>query len=173
VAAATVTYRRGADGRLDLGADAPFDVPGYLAAPLVARLATRDLTLHPVWYLWEDQAFWVITGTWSTLERRLAADPAFTLVVDTCAPADGQVRQVIARGRGTVTGYDAERARRKLVRYLGPDEDRWDPRFHTSGPAAAVSRFARLVPDRLRVADLSFRPAAHAPHPPHDPYPST
>ncbi|EDY47727.1 conserved hypothetical protein [Streptomyces clavuligerus] len=138
----------------------PFDVAAFLARPLVARLATRPLSVRPVWYLWEDETFWVITGSWSSLSRQLAADPAFTLVVDECEAADGRVRQVIARGTGAVTGIDAPRARRKLSRYLGPDESRWDPRFRLDGPAAGENRWARLVPDRLWTADLSFRPSA-------------
>lgn len=131
----------------------------YLARPLVARLATHRLAVQPVWYLWEDETFWVITGGWSRLPRRLAHSSSFTLVVDDCELATGRVRQVVAQGRGEITGFDVPRARRKLRRYLGPDEARWDPRFAPGGPGAADNRWARLVPDRLRVLDLSFRPA--------------
>ncbi|MET7685883.1 pyridoxamine 5'-phosphate oxidase family protein [Streptomyces sp. NPDC005423] len=162
---AAITHRRGPDGHLGPCPQAPFAVDAFLAQPLVARLATHGLALQPVWYLWEDEEFWVITGTWSALERRLATDSAFALVVDTCDPGTGRVRQVLARGHGTVTAFDAPRGRRKLSRYLGPDEEHWDPRFRPDGSAATANRWARLVPDSLRIADLSFRPAAGVPAP--------
>jgi methylenetetrahydrofolate reductase (NADPH) len=38
-------------------------------------------------------------------------------------------RQVIARGRAELLPFDVPRGRRKLARYLGGDEGRWDDRF--------------------------------------------
>ncbi|MFG2222856.1 pyridoxamine 5'-phosphate oxidase family protein [Streptomyces sp. NPDC048644] len=141
--------------------DAPFDVPAFLAQPLVARLATDGPVVRPVWYLWEDESFWVFTGSWSRLPDRLARNPAFELVVDVCDPGTGLTRQVVASGRGRTVAFDTARARRKLVRYLGPDESRWDARFALSeSTAASGALWARLDPDVLRVADLSFTPSA-------------
>lgn len=154
---ATVTLQVGPDG-LCGAENAPFDPAVFLARPLVARLATQPLVIQPVWYLWEDTDFWVITGPWSTLSRRLAADSAFSLVVDECDLRTGRTRQVIARGSGTVVGGGTDRARRKLTRYLGPDETSWDPRFRP-GPDLL---WARLTPTTLRVADLSFQTPAPA-----------
>ncbi|WP_320775604.1 pyridoxamine 5'-phosphate oxidase family protein [Streptomyces sp. CRN 30] len=155
------TRRGGALQPLD---EAPFDVAAFLAMPLVARLATAGPVIRPVWFLWEEEAFWVLTGTWSGLGRQLAADPAFGLVVDTCDLRSGTVRQVIGYGTGEVLPFDTARGRRKLVRYLGPDEASWDPRFSMAGaPHARGVRWARLTPDRLIVNDQSFRPAAGRP----------
>lgn len=149
------------DGRFTFPADAPFDVAEFLAAPRVVHVATTGPTVRPVWFLWEDDAFWVFIGPWSKLEQRLTRDPVFDLVIDVCDLATGLVRQVAARGRGEVVPLDAPRARRKLVRYLGSDEERWDPRFSLHGDVAARGlRWARLRPDRLIVRDLSFRPAS-------------
>ncbi|MEU3660021.1 pyridoxamine 5'-phosphate oxidase family protein [Streptomyces sp. NPDC032940] len=139
--------------------DAPFDVERFLARPLVARLATDGPTVRPVWFLWEDECFWVLTGAWSRLPRRLAKNPAFELVVDTCDLDTGVTQQVVAGGQGGIVPLDNARARRKLVRYLGPDEAVWDPRFalgDASGSGGTL--WARLVPDVLRIADLSFTP---------------
>jgi hypothetical protein len=148
-------------GRFTFPGDAPFDVAEFLAAPHVARVGTAGPTVRPVWFLWEDNAFWVFIGPWSKLEQRLARDPLFDLVIDVCDLATGLVRQVAARGRGDVVALDAPRARRKLVRYLGFDEERWDPRFSLHGDVAARGlRWARLTPDRLIVRDLSFQPAS-------------
>lgn len=85
--------------------------------------------MRPTWFLWEDQAFWILTGPWARLPRQVQADPAIALVVDECNLATGLVRQVIARGRAEVLPFDVPRGRRKLTRYLGADQTRWDQRF--------------------------------------------
>ncbi|MFE5118528.1 pyridoxamine 5'-phosphate oxidase family protein [Streptomyces sp. NPDC056669] len=142
---------------------APFDVAAFLARPLVARLATEGPRVRPVWFLWEDHAFWVLTGPWARLAERLAHDPVFELVVDSCDLATGTVHQVIARGRGRVVDFDTDRGRRKLTRYLGEREELWDARFSLRGdPSARGTRWALLVPDTLWIADLSFRPPGEA-----------
>ncbi|MEU1949360.1 pyridoxamine 5'-phosphate oxidase family protein, partial [Streptomyces sp. NPDC020125] len=114
-------------------------------------------------FLWEDHAFWVLTGPWARLAERLARDPVFELVVDSCDLATGTVHQVIARGRGRVVDFDTDRGRRKLTRYLGEREELWDARFSLRGdPSARGTRWALLVPDTLWIADLSFRPPGEA-----------
>lgn len=54
-----------------------------LEAFLAHRVAASGPTVRPVWFLWEDKAFWWLTGSWSALARRLQQDPAVALVVDT------------------------------------------------------------------------------------------
>lgn len=137
----------------------PFDVDAFLMQPLVARVATSGPVVRPVWYLFEDGCFWVFTGPWSGLEKRLRESPAFDLCVDTCDLHTGLVRQVLARGAGYTQPLDAPRARRKLVRYLGADETAWDPRFSLAGDLVERGlRWARLVPSRITARDMSFRP---------------
>lgn len=138
--------------------DSLFPVEIFLQQPLVARLATAGPVVRPVWYLWEDEIFWVLTGTWSRLPERLRKDPAFELVVDTCDLDTGITLQVIATGHGSVVDFDVPRGRRKLVRYLGGDEPTWDDRFSLrDDPNARGLRWARLVPDELLICDVSFR----------------
>jgi hypothetical protein len=152
------------DGTFGDLAAAPFPVRPFLDRPLVARLATAGPVVRPVWFLWEEETFWVLTGTWSRLERRLSADPSFELVVDTCDLVTGEVRQVIGRGVGSVVPFDVPRGRRKLVRYLGPREELWPSRFSLHGdPNARGIRWARLAPDSLLVADQSFDAPADQP----------
>lgn len=135
-----------------------FDVDAYLSQPLTARLATNGPTLRPVWYLWEDDAFWWLTGPWSRLAEHLRDDLRVVVLVDTCDLTTGEVRQVTASGRAEIVPYDAERARRKLRRYLGTEESLWDSRFHPDGMARSAS-FVRLLPDRLTARDLSYQRA--------------
>ncbi|MFF0744938.1 pyridoxamine 5'-phosphate oxidase family protein [Streptomyces sp. NPDC004111] len=98
-----------------------FDVDAFLRQPLTARIATGGPTVRPVWYLWEEGAFWILTGRWARLCDRVKDDPNVALVVDECDLATGLVRQVVARGRAELVPFDVPRGRRKLARYLGPD----------------------------------------------------
>ncbi|WP_026876841.1 pyridoxamine 5'-phosphate oxidase family protein [Jiangella gansuensis] len=52
------------------------DVDAFLARPLTARVATNGPTVRPAWYLWEDGAFWILTGPWARLADHVRADPA-------------------------------------------------------------------------------------------------
>lgn len=128
----------------------------FLVRPLVAHLATAGPAVRPVWYLWEEGAFWIITGSWSRAADQVDQDTKVSLVVDSCDLDRGEVLQVRAAGRAEIVPYDVGRARRKLARYQGPDETRWDPeRFALT--ADDGSRVLRLVPERLVARDLSYR----------------
>ena len=137
----------------------PVTVPSvaeFLEQPLVAHVATAAPTLRPVWFLWEDGAFWWITGSYSKLPELLRRDPTVRLVVDTCDLASGNVFQLNAAGKATVEPKDNDRIYRKLCRYLGPDRDRWPERFRAVLDNPDIE-LVRLVPDRtLRVVDQGF-----------------
>ncbi|MBT2899665.1 MULTISPECIES: pyridoxamine 5'-phosphate oxidase family protein [unclassified Streptomyces] len=141
---------------------APFDVDAFLSQPLTARIATDGPTVRPVWFLWEEGAFWVLTGPWTKLFHRVSADARIALVVDVCDIATGLVRQVIARGRAELVPFDVPRGRRKLVRYLGADESRWDARFHRylhDDPDERGTVWLRLSPSSVTANDLSYTAA--------------
>ena len=144
---------------------ADFDIDAFLAQPLTARVATNGPTVRPTWYLWEHQAFWILTGPWAKLLGRVTADPALAITVDVCDPAIGLVRQVIARGRAELLPFDVPRGTRMLSRYLGPDETRWDTRFRRylhDDPAERGTVWLRLSPTSLTATDLSYRAAGGA-----------
>jgi hypothetical protein len=135
-----------------------FDLNAFLAQPLVARLATSHASgprVRPIWYQFDDMAFWWITGLWSGLEDVLHRDPRVELVVDTCDLTTGQVLQVRARGRAELRPFDADRAQRWGEHYLGPDRSRWG-RFVSSVFEDPASRFVYLRPTWLRARDLSW-----------------
>jgi hypothetical protein len=137
-----------------------FDVDEFLARPLTARVATNGPTVRPAWYLWEDGAFWILTGPWARLLARVQADPLVAVVVDECDLATGTVRQVIARGQAGLRPFDVARGRRKLARYLGADETAWDERFRRylhDDPAQRGTQWLHLRPARLTATDLSYR----------------
>jgi nitroimidazol reductase NimA-like FMN-containing flavoprotein (pyridoxamine 5'-phosphate oxidase superfamily) len=136
-----------------------FEIDEFLSRPLTARVATNGPTVRPVWFLWEDGAFWILTGPWARLLGRVREDPALALVVDECDLGTGRVRQVIARGTAEVLAFDVARGRRKLARYLGADEERWDQRFRRylhDDPAEKGTAWLRLRPRSLVASDLSY-----------------
>ena len=146
----------GARGKWTL--DDGFDLDGFLRQPLVARVATAGRTgptVRPVWYLWEERAFWWLTGGWSKLGELLDRNPRVALVVDTCDLDSGEVLQVTARGTAEVHPFDADRVRRWGTRYLGPDERHWRP-FQSSVFDDPSTRFVGLKPAALRARDLSY-----------------
>lgn len=138
-----------------------FDLDTFLAQPLTARVATNGPTVRPTWYLWEDQAFWILSGPWAKLPDHIRKDPKIALVVDVCDVTTGLVQQVIARGTAEILPYDTPRGQRKLARYLGPQEDEWDPRFRAylnDDPQKRGTVWIRLHPTTLTTADLSYQP---------------
>lgn len=137
-----------------------FDVAAFLARPLIARLATNGPTVRPVWFFWEDDAFWIIAGPWASLPDRVRADPVVALAVDECDLATGAVRQVVCRGKAELVPFDVPRGRRKLARYLGADETHWDPRFRHylhADPAEAGTAWLRVHPRRAIAPARSTR----------------
>lgn len=137
----------------------PFDVDEFLARPIAARVATQGPTVRPTWFLWEDGAFWILTGPWARLRDAVRADPDIALVVDVADATTGEMRQVIAKGRAEVLPFDVPRGRRKLIRYLGPDVDEWDDRFRhylLDDPDEKGTVWLRIRPDSLIAKDLSY-----------------
>ncbi|CAL9628072.1 pyridoxamine 5'-phosphate oxidase family protein [Streptomyces sp. enrichment culture] len=136
-----------------------FDVQAFLQQPLTARIATSGPTVRPVWFLWEEGAFWILTGPWARLFDRVKDDPSVALTVDECDLATGRVQQVIARGQAELVPFDVPRGGRKLARYLGADEALWDERFvhylHDD-PGERGTMWLRLVPASLTATDLSY-----------------
>lgn len=140
-------------------AEREFDIDVFLSQPLTARVATSGPTVRPTWFLWEDGSFWILTGPWARLLNRVQTDPSIALVVDVCEVATGLVRQVIARGQAEILPFDVPRGRRKLSRYLGADDAKWDDRFRhylLDDLAERGTVWLRLRPDSLVAKDLSY-----------------
>lgn len=121
-------------------------VDEFLALPLVAHAATSGPTVRPVWFLWDGQAFWWLTGPWSALAGHLDHDPAVALVVDTCDRSTGTVLQVTVSGHASVVPLRKDLAERKLAKYLGSDPDRW-PRRSRETLDDPGTRLVTLRPD--------------------------
>jgi hypothetical protein len=138
--------------------EADFDLAGFLAQPLVARVAAAGPSVRAVWFLWEEGAFWWLTGGWSRLPSILKADPHVALVVDTCNVASGEVLELSAEGEAEIYQLDLGRAGRILQRYLGADASRWPERFKARTFHDPATRLIRLEPSRMEALDLSYDP---------------
>ncbi len=138
------------------------ELGAFLIRPLFAHLATASEDgprESPVWFLWEDEALWIIGDERTdTFPKRIQAEPRCAVGIVDFDVLTGRVEHVGMRGRAAVVPFDVERAHRLLSRYLGDDERLWDERF----------RYALENPDTLLVCftpktvvarDVSFRPS--------------
>jgi hypothetical protein len=136
-----------------------FDLDEFLARPLYAHLAhdsgdgPRD---SPVWFHWDGQALWIIGGT--SFPKNLRREPRCAIgVVDWC-PRSGLSQHVGLRGRAEVLAFDTEVARTIFRKYLGADEDQWDPRFREDIDGETDVPLIRFTPETVVVRDQSYKP---------------
>ncbi len=138
------------------------EVDTFLAEPITAVLATNGPTIRSMWYHWENNAFWFVSGPWAKLLTRVQTDPKIALCIDYSDWAGGRVIQVCAYGSVEVCPYDVELARRLFSRYLGPDEESWSDSpdnyrgyVRDGGPPGA--RLLRLEPRRMTTSNFTYQ----------------
>jgi nitroimidazol reductase NimA-like FMN-containing flavoprotein (pyridoxamine 5'-phosphate oxidase superfamily) len=135
------------------------DLDEFLARPLFGCLATASEDgprASPVWFLWEEGAFWVIAnGRTDSFPGRIEREPRCALAIVDFGVETGLVHHVGLRGQASVERFDAERARRLLARYLGPDVDAWEPRFRDT-LHDQDNVLVRFEPDTVVARDQSY-----------------
>jgi hypothetical protein len=130
-----------------------------LSRPLFAHLATdaeAGPRESPVWFLWEDEAVWII-GNYKTdtFPKRIEREARCALGIVDFNRATGLVQHVGFRGRAHLQPHDAERLQRLLSRYLGARVEDWDERFvEILGDADYV--FVCFEPETAVVRDQSY-----------------
>jgi Pyridoxamine 5'-phosphate oxidase len=140
------------------------DLDEFLSRPLFAHLATASEhgpRESPVWFLWEDDAMWIIgSRITDTFPARIEAEGRCAIGIVDFDRAAGLVQHVGMRGRATVEAFDARRARRLLARYLGPEERAWDERFKATvaEPTSEQAVLLRFVPETAVARDVSYVP---------------
>jgi general stress protein 26 len=101
------------------------EVAQLLARPKILRLAyfdeRGDTVVHPVWYYYSRNKFFVATDMESAKARALRKNSSVYFLVDE-SPTGGPTRGV--RGRDTAKvvdepGYATNATRRNVLRYLG------------------------------------------------------
>lgn len=144
------------------------DLDTFLARPLFAHLATASPwgpRESPVWFLWEENAIWIIGSRRNdSFPARIERDGRCAVGIVDFDPARGLVQHVGFRGRAELIPFDAGRARRLLRRYLGVMEDHWDPRFRATliDPWMEDNVLVRFDPETAVARDVSYVPAPTA-----------
>lgn len=135
----------------------------FLARPLFCFLATVDAgapRVSPLWFLWEDDAIWIIANEQKTYPQRIRETPETAIAVVDFDRQTGTVQHVGMRGRAEIRPHDPDRAIRLLTSYLGPDMAEWDesrfPDPHTWGDDMVLIRFD---PHTVVARDQSYAPA--------------
>src|SRR5437588_5009509 len=114
--------------------DADFDVDEFLRQPLVAHLATAShdgARESPVWFLWEDQAMWLVGNERDSFPKRLQVDGRCAIGVVEFDLRRGLLKHVGIRGIANVLPLDRFRLNSLLQRYLGENEATWYAQFST------------------------------------------
>jgi len=134
--------------------DTDFDVDDFLQQPLVAHLATASADgprESPVWFLWEDQAMWLVGNERDSFPKRLRVDRRCAIGLVDFDVQRGVLKHVGIRGVATVLPLDRFRLHRLLHRYLGENEAMWNPRFR----ASVIDRLTLMV--RIKPASVVAR----------------
>lgn len=134
------------------------DLDEFLKRPTIANLSTvspNGPCASPVWFLWEDDAIWLIGSSHDSFPKRIEADRRCALgFVDFNLNA-GFLQHVGMRGIAVVVVLDPERLYRLLRRYLGPDRDQWNQRFRED-VIDRLDLMIRFDPDTVVVRDQSY-----------------
>ncbi len=110
----------------------PFDERVLLAEPLMANLATlgpEGPCNAPVWYLWENDALWMLGSKNASSVQRIEADPRCAVEIVRFSAEGGVLLHLGLRGTARVRPMAPDLFRRMLAKYLGPDEATWNAWF--------------------------------------------
>lgn len=137
-----------------------FNLDEFLKRPLFAHLATSSEEgpkESPVWFHWEDECLWIIgTPATDSFPGRIEKDPKCAVGIVELDPITGKGLHAGFRGKATVEPFNWEITKRLLVRYLGPDEEKWDPMFRELGDHNIL---IKVVPETVVVRDQSYQPS--------------
>ncbi|MGI0072159.1 MAG: pyridoxamine 5'-phosphate oxidase family protein [Thermoplasmata archaeon] len=122
---------------------AQFDLDEFLSRPLLAHLATGSedgARESPLWYLWEDGAFWfVVEQGYNTYHERASRQPNVAIGLVDFDPRSGRLQHVGVRGRASIAPWDDDRASgllRRYYRHLDGYEE--PPEFRGRKPVAGA-----------------------------------
>lgn len=141
-----------------------FDPAELFAKPLMAYLATASPDgprSSPVWFLWDEEAIWLIGNEEDSFPKRLRADPRCAVSVVDFDVERGILRHVGVRGRAQILPLDQTRLHRLLARYLGPDPQAWNDWFKAN-VVDGLELLIRITPETAIAKDMSyFKTAPH------------
>lgn len=135
-----------------------FNPAELLARPLMAYLATDSSygpRSSPVWFLWEEEAIWLIGNGEDSFPKRLRIEPSCAVSIVDFDVERGVLRHVGIRGRAEIYPLDRTRLDRLLARYLGPDRQTWNNWFK-SNVVAWLDLMIKITPETTIVKDMSY-----------------
>lgn len=132
-----------------------------LAQPMFCFLAmvseAGDPRISPLWYLWEDDAIWIIADRDRTYTTRVANHPETAVAVVDFDVETGRVVHIGMRGEAALEPLEDTRVERLLQRYLGAETEAWDEGFHDLSHDRW--QFIRFTPRTVVARDQSFTPS--------------
>ena len=140
----------------------PFDPDDILKLPLMANLATvaEDGAPRnaPVWFIWEDDALWILGSSDGSSVERLQRDARCAVEIVRFENDTGILLHLGLRDRATIEPMSPARFRRLLHKYLGPDEANWNGWFidNVAQIEHPEGRMIRLAPDSVFTNNVSF-----------------
>jgi catechol 2,3-dioxygenase-like lactoylglutathione lyase family enzyme len=134
-----------------------FDIEDFLNRPLFAHLATfgdAGPCETPVWFLWEEEAVWMIASSKSSFARRLLEDERASVSIVDFDLKRGFMQHLGMRGVARVVLMDVGRRTRLVTRYLG-SEDAWSSWFKRN-VIEHQDVLVKFVPDMVVARDQSY-----------------
>ncbi|OZM58000.1 pyridoxamine 5-phosphate oxidase [Lottiidibacillus patelloidae] len=133
-----------------------FDLENFLSMPLVAHLSTvaedspRD---SPVWFYWQDKKIWIIGTASDTFPDRIRKNSKCAIGIVNFKPHTGLFLHAGFRGTAIVKPFKKIIANQLLSRYMGPEIEKWDPRFKDLDDSNVLICFS---PETVVVRDQSY-----------------
>ncbi len=139
----------------------PFDPLVCLEKPLMAILATvcanGEPRSAPVWYIWEQEALWMLSHTEASSLSRIEANPECSVEICDYDNAEGRLLHLGLRGRAEIWPNDPALFRRLLKKYLGAQEH-WNRWFidEIARIEDEAGRMIRLKPASIFTNNVSY-----------------
>ena len=111
----------------------------------------------PMWFIWEDEAIWLLGSKTTSSVKRLQGDPRCAIEIVHFDKDAGILLHLGLRGQASIEQMSPDRFRRLLKKYLG-DAENWNPWFieNIASIDDPDERLIRLVPDHVYTNNVSY-----------------
>ncbi len=111
----------------------------------------------PTWFVWEDDAIWLLGSTNSSSVKRLEADPRCAIEIVHFDNDAGVLLHLGMRGSAEIVRMNPDRFRRLLAKYLGAEKD-WNSWFieNIARIDNPDGRLIKLAPERFFTNNVSY-----------------
>lgn len=139
----------------------PFDPSELLSLPLMANVATvtQDGAPRnaPMWYLWEDDALWLLGDRHSSTVQRLWSDARCAVEITNFDNEGGVLLHLGLRGEASIERMQPTLFRRLLTKYLG-EKETWNAWFidNIARIDDEDGRLIKLVPESVFCNNVSY-----------------